>query len=346
MKASLVFRLISALLIGPLPAQVARAQGTDEFYRGKSIQLLIGGAPGVSYDFVGRAVARHMGRHIPGNPSFHVENMPGASSLIMTNHFYNRSRRDGTTIGMPNTNVIFEPTLNLLSREGGNIQFDLDKLIWIGTPVQEPQIMVLWRQGPATSLEAMRSTKTVFGSSGTGADNFMLPMLVGRVWGAKIEMVTGYKSPSEIFLAMDRGEVQGVSAALSTLMVNRAQWLRENKIIPLMQFGFERALEFSDLPTAIELAPDPEAAEVLRFIAAKYALARPLALPPDTPPERVRILRDAFDATMKDEAFLADAKKIGLDIKPIDGVTTTKMIQGVQATPPALVARIRTMINP
>ncbi len=346
MARNLLLRFALVAFAATVLAPTARAQSAEEFYRGKSIQLLIGGAAGVSYDFVGRAVARHMGRHIPGNPSFHVENMPGASSLIMTNHFYNRSRRDGTTIGMPNTNVIFEPTLKLLSREGGNIQFDLDRLIWIGTPVQEPQIMALWRDGPAKSLGDMRNIKTVFGSSGTGADNFMLPMLVSRVWGAKIEMVTGYKSPSEIFLAMDRGEVQGVSAALSTLMVNRAQWLRENRITPLMQFGFERAPEFPDLPTAIELAPDAEAAEVLRFIAAKYALARPLALPPDTPADRVKILRDAFDATMKDEAFLADAKKIGLEIKPIDGATTTKMIQGVQATPPALVARIRAMITP
>lgn len=337
---------ILSLAVMVLFAEAAHAQTAEEFYRGKSIQLLIGGAPGVSYDFVGRAIARHMGRHIPGNPSFHVENMPGASSLIMTNHFFNRSRRDGTTIGMPNTNVIFEPTLKLLSREGGNIQFDLDKLIWIGTPVQEPQIMVLWRDGPVKNLQEMRRAKAVFGSSGTGADNFMLPMLVSRVWGARIDMVTGYKSPSEIFLAMDRGEVQGVSAALSTLMVNRAQWLRENKVVPLMQFGFERAPEFPELPTAIELAPDSEAAEVLRFIAAKYALARPLALPPETPAERVKILREAFDATMKDEAFLADAKKIGIDIKPIDGATTTKMIQGVQATPAALVNRIRAMIIP
>lgn len=327
-------------------AAPARAESIEDFYRGKTITMLIGGSVGVSYDFVGRAVAAHMGKHIPGNPGFVVENMPGATGLIMTNTLYNRSKRDGTAIGMPNTNVIFEPTLKLLSREGGAVQFDLEKFIWLGTPVQEPQIMMVARSAPATTLEQMKTTKIIFGSSGVGADNYTLPQVANRIWGVKNEIVLGYKSPTEIFMALERGEVQGVSAALSTLLVNRSEWIRDNKVALLMQFGAERARELPDTPTAIELAPNDEAREMLQFIAAKFALARPFVLPPGTPPDRVRALRDAYDATLRDPAFLADAKRIGFDVNPIDGDTMTKMIHAIQTTPAPTIERLRAIINP
>ncbi len=339
-RATLVLPLF---LLLALPA---RAQAPDDFYRGKTIQMLIGGSVGVSYDFVGRAMAAHMGKHIPGNPGFVVENMPGASSLIMTNHLYNRSRRDGAVIGMPNTNVIFEPTLKVLSREGGAVQFDLEKFIWLGTPVQEPQVMMVSRDAPATTLEQMKTTKVVFGSSGVGTDNYTLPQVVNKIWGTRNEIVLGYKGPTDIFLALERGEVQGVSAAMSTLLVNRSEWLRDGRVALLMQFGLGRARELPDLPTAIELAPNEESRDMLRFIGAKFALARPFVLPPETPPARVKILREAYEATLKDPDFLADARKIGLEIAPIDGDAMTKMIHAIQTTPAATIGRLRAIINP
>ena len=345
MRPDRLFHALALALATTLATPLA-AQQADEFYRGKTIQMLIGGSVGVSYDFVGRAVAAHMGKHIPGNPGFVVENMPGASSLIMTNHLYNRARRDGTVIGMPNTNVIFEPTLKVLSREGGAVQFDVEKFIWLGTPVQEPQVMMVSRTAAATTLEQMKTTKVIFGSSGVGADNYTLPQVVNKIWGTKNEIVLGYKSPTDIFLALERGEVQGVSAAMSTLLVNRAEWIRDNKVALLMQFGLGRAREMPDLPTAIEQAPNAESAEMLRFIGAKFALARPFVLPPETPPARVKILRDAYEATLKDPAFIADAKKIGIEIAPIDGETMTKMIHAIQTTPAATIERLRAIINP
>ena len=336
---------LAASLVLALAAP-AHAQSTEDFYRGKTITMLIGGSVGVSYDFVGRAVAAHMGKHIPGNPAFVVENMPGATGLIMTNHLYNRSKRDGTVIGMPNTNVIFEPTLKVLSREGGSVQFDLEKFYWLGTPVQEPQVLMVARTAPAVTLAQLKTTKVIFGSSGVGADNYTLPQVVNRIWGTRNEIVLGYKSPTDIFLAIERGEVHGVSAALSTLLVNRGDWVRDGKVSLLMQFGAARARELPDLPTAIEQAPNAEAKEILEIIATKFALARPFALPPDTPPERARALRDAYDATLRDPAFLADTRRIGIDITPIDGETMTKMIHAIQTTPPRTVERLRAIINP
>lgn len=337
-------RALALILLALSPP--AFAESVEEFYHGKTITLLIGGSVGVSYDFVGRAMAAHMGKHIPGNPGFIVENMPGATGLIMTNTLYNRSKRDGTVIGMPNTNVIFEPTLKLLSREGGAVQFDLEKFIWLGTPVQEPQVMMVSRNAPAVTLETMKNTKIIFGSSGVGADNYTLPQVANRIWGVKNEIVLGYKSPTDIFLALERGEVQGVSAALSTLMINRSEWIKDNKVAVLMQFGAERARELPDAPTAIELAPDAQAREMLQFIAAKFALARPFVLPPDTPPDRVAALRAAYEATLKDPGFLADAKRIGFEVTPIDGDRMTTMIHAIQTTPQQTIERLRAIINP
>ena len=243
-------------------------------------------------------------------------------------------------------NVIFEPTLKVLSREGGAVQFDLEKFIWLGTPVQEPQVMMVSRDAPATTLEQMKTTKVVFGSSGVGTDNYTLPQVVNKIWGTRNEVVLGYKGPTDIFLALERGEVQGVSAAMSTLLVNRSEWLRDGRVALLMQFGLGRARELPDLPTAIELAPNEESRDMLRFIGAKFALARPFVLPPETPPARVKILREAYEATLKDPDFLADARKIGLEIAPIDGDAMTKMIHAIQTTPAATIGRLRAIINP
>ena len=340
-------RLSRALaLVFTVLALPVQAETVEEFYRGKTITLLIGGSVGVSYDFVGRAMAAHISSHIPGNPSVVVENMPGATGLIMTNTLYNRSKRDGTVIGMPNTNVIFEPTLKLLSREGGAVQFDLEKFIWLGSPVQEPQVMMVSRTASATTLEQMKTTKIIFGSSGVGADNYTLPQVANRIWGVKNEIVLGYKSPTDIFLALERGEVQGVSAALSTLLINRSEWIGENKVALLMQFGRQRARELPDTPTAMELAPNAEAREMLQFIAAKFALARPFVLPPGVPADRVAALRKAYEATLKDPGFLADAKRMGFEITPIDGETMTQMIHAIQMTPPQTIERLRAIINP
>jgi tripartite-type tricarboxylate transporter receptor subunit TctC len=339
---------LAAACLGLGSASSARAddEAVAAFYRGKQIQFLIGGTPGVSYDLVGRVIAAHMSKHLPGNPLFVPQNMPGATSLIMTNHLYNKAPRDGTVIGMPNNNIILEPQLRILSREGGNVQFDLAKFIWLGTPVQEPQIMLLRADAPARSLAEMKTTKVLMGATGTGADNYALPTLVNRTMGTQISVVLGYQSPNDVLLAIDRGEVQGISGGLSTLMVNRPEWLRDRKATLLLQFGFQRMPAFAEVPTAIESAPTEDTRDMFRMIASKFTLARPLALSPDVPADRVRALRAAFDATMKDPAFLDEARKVGVEIDPMNGEEMAKVIQQIQATRPAVVEGLRTMLAP
>jgi len=316
-----------------------------DFYKGKQIQLLIGGNTGVSYDLTGRVLAAHIVRHIPGNPTIKVENMPGASSVIMMNFLYNRSPRDGTVIGAPLNNILLEPRLKLISQQGGSIQFDLRRINWLGSPVQEPQVMWVWHTTGIQSVAGLKGAKVIMGGTSVGADNHTLPSIVNNVFGTNIEIVLGYKGPTDVFLAAERGEVHGISTAHSTLMATRKDWVTSGKVNILLQFGASRASDLPDVPTAIEIAPDSETRQLFEFIATKFVLARPYALPPDVPPERVLALRNAFDATMKDPAFLADAAKVSLDINPVNAQKMDIAIENIEKMPANVVNRVRVIFQ-
>jgi tripartite-type tricarboxylate transporter receptor subunit TctC len=339
---SLAASLTLALCATPLAAH-AQTQSVADFYRGKSIRLIVGAAAGGGYDIPARLLSTYMPKHIPGNPSIVVENMPGATSLIMTNYLYSRAPRDGTAIGMPNNNLPLEPRLKLLSREGGNVAFDISKFGWIGSPAQEPQVLYTLTSA-ARSVADLKTNKVIVGSTGTSADNYTLPYMLNQILGAKIEMVTGYKGQSDIFLAIEQGEVQGNSTGLSNLLVSKANWLRDDKVRILVQFGDQRATEIPDVPTAVELAPDQASREMIRLMALKFRMARPIAAPPEVPADRLKALQDAFDATMKDEAFLAEARKIGLDISPVGGAEITRLVAEIQTAPQALFDRLREVL--
>jgi tripartite-type tricarboxylate transporter receptor subunit TctC len=327
-----------------LPTRSHAADSVADFYKGKSIRMLIGAAAAGGYDVAGRAVADHISRYIPGNPAIVVENMPGATSLVMTNYLYNSAARDGTVMGMPNNTVPLEPKLKMLSRDGGNVKFDLSRFNWVGTPVQEPQI--LWVLSTAArDIDDLRTRKVVMGSTGPGADNYTLPQIVNHVLGTKLEIVTGYQGINEIFLAAERGEVQGNTGGVSNLFGSRPDWVRDGKVRVLMQFGTERVAQLEDVPTAMELATSDIDRDLLRFYALKFNMARPLALPPDVPVERVQALQDAFDATMRDPLYQKEATDAGLDLNPLGGVAVTKLIEEIQATPDAVVDRLRQILT-
>jgi tripartite-type tricarboxylate transporter receptor subunit TctC len=336
--------LVGAAVIVFLPVS-ARADTVADFYRGKAIELLIGGAVGGGYDLAGRTVANHMGRHIPGNPNIIPRNMPGATSLIMTNHLYNVAKRDGTVIGMPTSNIPLEQRLKLISSDGANVRFDIERFNWIGTPVQEPQITWVWHTAPARNVEDLRTNTIRMGATTSSADNYILPSIMNTVLGTRLQTVTGYIGQNEIFLAVERGEVQGNNTGLSNITVNKADWLRDGKVRILVQYGIERLTDLPNVPTAIELAPEGADRALLRFYAVKFNMARPLVAPPDVPVERVAALRAAFDATMKDPQYLEEARRIGLDVNPLGGEGIAKLIREVQATPQGVVDRLRELLG-
>ncbi len=339
----MIAKLFGAALLVALSAP-AHTESVADFYRGKTIELVIGGAVGGGYDLAGRTVANHIASHIPGNPSIIVRNQFGATSLIMTNQLYNTAKRDGTVIGMPLSNIPLEPRLKLISPDGANVRFDIARFSWIGTPLQEPQVTWLWHDAPAKTVADLRSNTIRMGATTSSADNFILPTLVNHLLGTRMQVVTGYSGQNEIFLAVERGEVQGNNAGLSNVRVNRGDWLREGKVRILLQYGTERLADLPDVPTAIELAPNEADRALFRLYAVKFNMARPLVLPPEVPAERIAALRAAFDATMKDPRYIEEAKRIGLDVNPLGGEAIARLIEQVQATPQDAVDRLHEVL--
>jgi tripartite-type tricarboxylate transporter receptor subunit TctC len=325
-----------------LPA--ARAETVADFYRGKTIELAIAGAPAGGYDVAARTLANHYSRHIPGNPTVIVKNMPGAAGLVVTNYLYNIAKRDGTVIGMPTSNVPIEPRLKLLSPDGSNVKFDLTNFSWIGTPLQEPQITWVWHTAPAASVDDLKTNTILMGATTASADNAILPMLVDKLAGTKMKVLTGYQGQNEINLAAERGEVQGNNTGLSNLTVNNADWLRDGKVRILLQFGNERLAQLPDVPTAIELASADADKAMLRFYGLKFTMARPLLIPPQVPAERTAALQAAFEATMQDPAYIEEARHIGLDTNWLGAKAIAERVRDIAATPQAVVDHLHALL--
>jgi tripartite-type tricarboxylate transporter receptor subunit TctC len=336
----------SALAAAGVPRRSRGQSAAESFFRGKSIRMLVGTTPGAGYDLVARLLAAHMGSHVPGHPAFVVENMAGAGSLTMMNYLYNRAPRDGTVIGVPLNGVVLEPTLNLLSRNGGAANFDIDKMSWVGSTTQDGQVLWFRADSGITSIDDLRATKSIVAASAPGADNFTVTLLTNRLLGAKMELVRGYRGTNDIFLAVERGEAQGSATAYSAVVSGRPQWLEEGKIKLLIQYGTERLPELPEVPTAIELASDEETRQMLRFFGVKFNTTYPFVLPQDVPAERVVALQSAFDATMRDAAFAQDMKNSSIPLRPLSGPQVQGMIRATYAAPAKMLERLREAVTP
>ena len=315
-------------------------------FRGKQIRLIVGAAIGGGYDGAGRLVARHIGRHIPGNPMVVAENMPGAGSVIMLNYLYNSAPRDGTVWGEPTGTAALEPRLKIMAREGANVRFDPNKMRWIGTPAQQPQVLFTWHERPFRTAQDLTLHRAVMGSTAAASDNAILPAMLNQIIGAKMDVVPGYNGTADILLAMERGEADGHVALLANLTVGKPDWLRDKKVRILVQFGAQRSPELPDVPTAVELATRQEDKELLTFYSLKYDMAYPIGLPPGVPTPIVEALQDAFDATMKDPEFLRDAQKSGLEVSPLGGKAIEALMRQIDQTPQAVVDRLIDLTAP
>jgi tripartite-type tricarboxylate transporter receptor subunit TctC len=340
----------SALLCGAAVANVPRQSpgqsGPESFFRGKTIRLLVGTTAGAGYDLVARLLAAHMGGHIPGNPTFVVENMAGAGSLTMMNYLYNRAARDGTVMGVPLNGVVLEPTLKLLSRNGGAANFDIDRMNWVGSTTEDAQVLWFRSDSGINTIDDLKTTKSFAGASAPGADNFTVTVLTNRLLGAKMDLVRGYQGTNDIFLAVERGEAQGSATAYSAIVSGRPQWLKENKIRLLIQYGAERLPELPDVPTAIEVTRDDEVRAMLRFFGVKFKTTYPFVLPQEVPAERVTALQAGFDATMQDAAFVQDMKKSNIPLRPVSGPEVQRLIRQTYAAPEKMLERLRDAVTP
>ena len=309
---------------------VARADAISDFYGKNDLRMIIGVAVGGSYDSSGRLVARHIGRHVPGSPRVLIQNMPGASSRVAANHIYTLAPKDGTIIGAVSEGIAMAQALG----EKG-IRYDAGKFNWIGTPVLPISVMAVWHTAGVKTLEEAKNKEIIVGATSVSGTNYIFPALIKELLGAKFRIVVGYDGGNAINLAMERGEVHARGSMVWAL-VKREQpdWVREGKLIPIVQMTMVKASDLPDVPRLIDLADTPEAKAVFEVMAGTDGMGRPLLTTPDTAPERVAALRQAFDDMVKDPNFLADAVKAGEDISPNSGIALQKIAADVLAAPP------------
>jgi tripartite-type tricarboxylate transporter receptor subunit TctC len=330
-KCALVV-FFALLLCAPAFAQDDAAA----FFKGKTLRIVVGSGVGSGYDITARTLARHLPEHIPGHPLVIVQNQPGAGGMTMTNALNASGPFDGTVIGAPFNGT---PTMPLLQPQIA--RFDADKLIYLGSTNRETQVMYVWHTVPVQKLDDIKSKEVVMGAQAPGSTQYDYPVLLDRLLGYKFKVITGYQSTPKIHLALESGEVQGTIANWSTLKALNANWLAEKKIRLLVQWGITKLPEIGDVPSIFDyLSTDADRAAV-KLMVARLEFGRPFFVPPGVPPDRVAALRAAFDATVKDPAFLAEAAKEKLDIDPLTGEEVQKLVEEVAQTPPDIVVRVR-----
>ena len=233
-----------------------------------------------------------------------------------------------------------------MAREGANVRFDPNKMRWLGTPAQQPQVLFVWHETPFKTATDLTQRKSVMGATSAATDNAILPQLMNQMIGAKMEVVAGYRGTADILLAMERGEADGHLALLANLTVGKPEWFRDKKARILVQFGAKRSAEIPDVPTAIELVKTAGDRELLTFYSLKYDMAYPIGFPPGVPEPVVEALQKPFDETMKDPGFVEDARKIGLDLSPLSGPVVEQLMRKIQETPQPIIDRLITLTTP
>jgi len=315
----------AAALLMALPAPNAHAQAPADFYRGKTIDLYINVSVGGGYDLYARMVARHLGKHIPGNPTILPKNMEGSGGMRLANWLSNIAPKDGTAIGAVARATAFEPLLGNKSA-----QYDGRRFNYIGSANDEVSVCVAWHTSGVRTFEDAKKTQLVVGANGTSEDTYQYPALLNHMFGSKFKMVTGYPGGNDINLAMERGEVLGrCSIPWSTIKATRKFWIDDKKVNLLMQYSLGKHADLPDVPLIMDLAKTDEQRNILKLIFGRQVMGRPLAAPPDVPKDRVAMLRKAFMDTMADKDFLAEAEKAKFEITPVSGEKIENLVLDV-----------------
>ena len=334
-------RLAAGLALALSIATAAPAQqSVADFYKGKSISLIVGTSAGNDYDYRGRLIARHMGKHIPGNPQIVPRNMPGGGGIQAANWVTNIAPRDGTVVHMIMANMMASQAMGM-----PGVEFDARKLFWLGNTTSTPNVVNSWHTSGVTSIEDVKKRGLVVGAP-MGTAGALYPLLMNALAGTKFKLVTGYPGGNEANLAMERGETEGRgSNSWAAWNSTKPEWLREKKIHILVQIGLKRHPDLPDVPLMLELAHNEADRKLLEFISAETNVARSLVTTPGVPPERIEALRRAFDATMKDPEFIAEAAKSQMDMSPSTGEEAQKVAEAIVNTPRDITARAKELIE-
>ncbi len=316
----------------PPPRSVA------SFYAGKSIELVIGYPPAGSNDIYGRIVARHLGKYIPGAPSIIVRNMPGAGSLVAANHIYNRAPKDGTVLGVVSAGIPLQARLGQ-----PQARFEPGKFAWIGRIQSSSSVTMVWRTSKIMSLDDARRSEVVLSATGAGSTGSLYPNVMNEVLKTRFKLVQGYKGTHEAMLALERGEAEGHSTTWEAVKSVNMRWVDEGLIRILVQHGLNRAPDLPNVPTSVELATSSEDRAVMRAIMGAAEIGKAYFTTPEVPADRVAALRRAFDAMIRDAAFVEDVKKVHGDIEPMTGEAMQDLIGELNTFPQAVIDRVKVL---
>ena len=337
-------RFLSATLALVAPAffQPAAADPVEDFYKGKSLEMVVPTSPGGDYDIRGRLVARHIGRFIPGSPSVVVRNMPGGLGVAAANYLARVAPRDGTVL-----HAIFQnmPVLQAIGAQG--VEFDVRRFGWIGNTTNSPNVINSWHTTGITSIQDVMTRELVVGAPGAASTSYIYPAALNALVGTKFKIVAGYPGGNDVNLAMEKGEVGGRgSNSWASWKSGHPHWLAEKKVTILVQIGLQRAPDLPDVPLMFELAKNDEDRQVLTFMSADMGISRAFVTTYDVPPARLEALRHASDKMIKDPDFMAEADKMKMDISPSNGLEAQKVAESMLSMPANILQRAKVLFEP
>jgi len=334
--------LFAAVLAATIGANTARPAAADDYFKGKTIRIIAGSEAGGMYDTFGRLVSRHLADHLPGKPTIVVADMPGASGVRATNYLHEVAPKDGTVLATFNKSMPFYQAMG----EGG-IRFKAQEFSWIGALSQTNDTVAVWHTTGVKTIEDAKRREIIMGALSYIGTNWTYPVLLNALIGTKFKIVTGYPSGIAVDHAMEKGEVEGRgSNQWAAWKAIHPDWVREKKIVPLVQVGLGKEVELPDVPLLSELAQGEEQRRMLQFVSEAAAIDGPLAGPPGIPVEAFAVLRTAFNTMTKEAAFRAEAEKLSIDLGPLPGEAVEKIVASIMSTPPATVEKVKSIIAP
>ncbi len=329
--------LVAAVLVAASP--VARADAVADFYKGRTVTILVGVSVGGEYDILTRLMARYIGRHIPGTPTVIAQNMLGAGGMTMANWLYNLGPKDGSFLGVIQNGL---PTQQAIGANG--VQFDAARFNWVGSISATVETLALWKGAGISNAAEMLTKETIIGTVGKSNISYGFPAMIKELYGAKMRIVSGYPGGNDINLAMERGEVHGRNNTWSSWKATKPAWLASGDL-RIVAYEGPHQPDLPGVPTLQQLVKSDDDRAIVRLVAAGAQLGRPLATAPDVPPDRVVALRAAFDAMMLDPDFLKEAAALNFDVAPVRGESMQKIVADVLATPRPLRERARPIIE-
>lgn len=330
-----------AIIGGIVMLGATPACADDSFFKGKIITITTSAGPGGTHDVVARVLTRYMSKYLDGHPQMIVQNMPGGGNVLATNYMYAIAPKDGTAIAVV-SNVI--PLHQVIDKRG--VRYDAAQFNWLGSIGGKNDVVFAFRKSGVLTLDDLKKKELVLGGSGPGSNFIIIPTVMNEVLGTKFKIIMGYKSSHDLFLAMDRGEIQARDGTYASIISAYPDWLKDNRLVFFVQNGIKRDPVLPDVPLLIELAKTEEERELLTLIASPAPLGQPYLAPPGVASDRVTALRQAFAASMGDKEFIAEATKLKVDIDLVSADEVTNIVKETVTAPPGVIEKARAVMGP